>query len=267
MQNVHLPGTKCVAFFDENHSTIRCSDCELLVHIDSHATYDVPRCSSCRKYRNNLRALVSRSEKQSEIDSTDPSSHTPFRHLSSPEKAIRYQREHALRRSCQHQIACLSDKLEISTQQRGFVEDMVLHDDLSQIVAENAQVMADSLPSGTFARIFWDSQKKAATVKDARQMRWDPIMVRWCLYLRHLSSSAYETLRDTGTIRLPSQRTLRDYTHHTKATIGFSNEVDKQLQLATKMSSCPEREKCVIIIMDEMHLREDLAYDKHTGKC
>ena len=134
-------------------------------------------------------------------------------------------------------------------------------------MAENAQVMADSLPSGTFARIFWDSQMKAATVKDARQMRWDPIMVRWCLYLRHLSSSAYETLRDTGTIRLPSQRTLRDYTHHTKATVGFSKEVDKQLQVAAKMSSCPEREKCVIIIMDEMHLREDLAYDKHTGKC
>ena len=62
MQHVHLPGTKCVAFFDENHSTIRCSDCELLVHIDSDATYDVPRCSRCQKYRNNLRALVSRSE-------------------------------------------------------------------------------------------------------------------------------------------------------------------------------------------------------------
>ena len=207
---------------------------------------DVPCCSRCRQYRNNLRALVSRSEKQPEreSDSTDPSSHTPFRHLNSPEKAIRYQREHALRRSCQRQIAHLSDKLD---QQRGFVEDVALHDDLSQIVAENAQVMADSLPSGTFARIFWDSQKKAATLKDAWQMRWDPIMVRCCLYLRHLSSSAYETLRDTGTIRLPSQKTLRDYTHHTKVTVGFSKEVDKQLQVATKMSSCPEREKCVIM--------------------
>ena len=258
-----------MAFLDEKHSTIRCSDCVLLVHIDSHATYDVPRCSRCQQYRNNLRALVSRSEKQPEreSDSTDPSSHTPFRHLNSPEKAIRYQREHALRRSCQRQITRLSDKLEASTQQRGFVEDMALHDDLSQIVAENAQAMADSIPAGTFARIFWDSQKKAATLKDARQMRWDPIMVRWCLYLRHLSSSAYETLRDTGTIRLPSQRTLRDYTHHTKATVGFLKEVDKQLQVAANMSSCPEREKCVIIIMDEMHLREDLAYDKHTGKC
>ena len=86
MQHVHLPGTKCVAFFDENHSTICCGDCELLIHIDSHAIYDVPCCSRCWNYCNNLRALVSRSEKQRESDSTDPSSHTPFRHLSSPEK-------------------------------------------------------------------------------------------------------------------------------------------------------------------------------------
>ena len=75
----------------------------------------------------------------------------------------------------------------------------------------------------------------------------------------------YESLQETGVIELPSQRTLRDYTHHTKATVGFSKEVDKQLQVAAKLSSCPEREKCVTIIMDETHLCEDLAYDKHTG--
>ena len=38
-------------------------------------------------------------------------------------------------------------------------------------------------------------------------------LCRWCLYLRHLSSSAYELLRDSGVVKLPSQRTLRDCTH------------------------------------------------------
>ena len=37
-------------------------------------------------------------------------------------------------------------------------------------------------------------------------------MIRWCLYLRHQSNKAYDALRETG-IALPSQRTLRDYTH------------------------------------------------------
>ena len=83
---------------------------------------------------------------------------------------------------------------------------------------------------------------QAASVKDARQMRWDPIM-------RHLSCSAYEMLRETGTITLPSQRTLRHYTHHTKATVGFFHKVDQQLKIAAKLLLCVERDKRVILIL------------------
>ena len=31
------------------------------------------------------------------------------------------------------------------------------------------------------------------------------------------------------------------------------------------IESCPEREKYVLIIMHEMHIREGIVYDKHTG--
>ncbi len=30
---------------------------------------------------------------------------------------------------------------------------------------------------------------------------------------------------------------------------------------AAKVNSCPEREKYVILLLDEMHLRQDLVYD------
>lgn len=72
-------------------------------------------------------------------------------------------------------------------------------------------------------------------------------------------------LRESEVIELPSQRTLRDYTYHTKATVGFSNDVDQQLMDLANISACPEREKYVVILMDEMHVKEDLVYDKHTG--
>ena len=55
------------------------------------------------------------------------------------------------------------------------------------------------------------------------------------------------------------------HNYHTKAVAGFSDEVDKQLIEAAKILTCPEQEKYVVIIMDEMHIKEDLVYDKHTG--
>ena len=80
------------------------------------------------------------------------------------------------------------------------------------------------------------------------------------------SSGAYETLRDSGCIKLPSQRTLRDYTYYAKASIGFSKEVDEMLIDASGVKTCPERNKQVILLLDEMHIREDLVFDKHSGR-
>ena len=34
---------------------------------------------------------------------------------------------------------------------------------------------------------------------------------------------------------------------------------------AAKVDSCPEREKNVILLLDEMHIREDIVFDKHSG--
>ena len=91
------------------------------------------------------------------------------------------------------------------------------------------------------------------------------IFNRWCIYLCHLSGGAYDMIRDSGVVSLPSQRTLRDYTYYTKACAGFSSEVDRQLMDVANIADCPEREKYVVILMDEMHVKEDIVYDKHTG--
>ena len=58
-------------------------------------------------------------------------------------------------------------------------------------------------------------------------------------------------------IALPSQRTLRDYTHFVQSRLGFSEEVDRQLMEAAKVTeSLEEYKKCVVIIMDEMHIKD-----------
>ena len=71
-------------------------------------------------------------------------------------------------------------------------------------------------------------------------------------------------LRESGCIKLPSQRTLRDYTHYIKATVGFSVKVDQHLVDVADLSQ--NLNKYVILIMDEVHVKEELVYDKHEGR-
>lgn len=95
-------------------------------------------------------------------------------------------------------------------------------------------------------------------------IRWHPLMIRWCLFLRHQSSKAYETLRQSGCVHLPSQRTLRDYSHCVRAGAGFSDDVDQQLLKSIKSSSSTD--KLFILLLDEIHLKEDLVFNKQTGE-
>lgn len=91
-------------------------------------------------------------------------------------------------------------------------------------------------------------------------------MIRWCLYLKHQSSKVYQTLRNSGCIVLPSERTPRNYSHCVKATAGFLIEVDRQLSQAAKLTSYPEWHKFVILLLDEIHIKEQLVFNKYMGQ-
>ncbi len=88
-------------------------------------------------------------------------------------------------------------------------------------------------------------------------MRWHTLVIRWCVYLRHQSGKAYKTktIRQSGCLSLPSQRTLRDYSQCVKAEPGFFTKVDHQAW-----------QKLVILLLDEMYIREDQVYNKHSGE-
>ena len=213
---------------------------------------------------NRLALRLSQSQK--DTDRTKPQSHTNIRYLSTPEKDIRLQRLHNQARVQQQKIKRLRSILEEAIQERAIQVDEPLHSDLAAVVVEESNTIKKTFSENSFARIFWENQERALSHQDGRQMRWDPLMIRWCLYLRHLSGRSYEMVRESGVIKLPSQRTLRDYTHHIHAGVGFSAETDRHLMTAARMGEAPEREKYVFLVMDEMHIKEDIVYDKHTGR-
>ena len=130
---------------------------------------------------------------------------------------------------------------------------------------EGSESIAKSFREGSFKRLFWDQQLQAARLSDARQMRWHPVMIRWCLNLKMLSSAAYHAMRTSDFISLPSERTLHDYTHYVQARPGFQNDIDADLKREAKLEELPGWKKYVVVMIDEMKIKESLVYDKHSS--
>ena len=149
------------------------------------------------------------------------------------------------------------------TESIGVALDNDTTSDFQKIMDEEDGKVKQLYPEGSFQQIFWEQQKEASS-RTGKGRRWHPLMIKWCIFLRHQSSKAYEMLRQC--IHLPSQRTLRDYTNCIKAKAGFSAEVDQQLIEAAHSESSPEWQRLIFLLLDEMYIREDLVYNKHSGQ-
>ena len=191
---------------------------------------------------------------------------TPYKALSSEEMQVRMKNLHDQLRNIQKKHDRVKVQLAALVEKQGISVDGHLNTDLKTILEQEGRQAMERGDCTPFQRLFWQQQMQAASKKDARGIRWHPLMVRWCIYLRYLSQGAYETLRQSKCIALPSQRTLRDYTHHLKPCSGFSGGVDDQLRIAAKLGTCEEREKYVLLLLDEMYVKQDLVYDKSTGQ-
>ena len=230
-------------------------DWEILIKPSSN------RCIACTNHRKSLLAMKSR--KQKDTDRTNPSSHTTYACLHTPEKDERLRRLQQDKKRVKLQIDRLKQKIEDASHQDGMIIDDELHEDLKSAVMESTEQVHKTCPEDSFKRLFWDQQQKASSLKNSKSMRWHPVFIKWCIYLRHLSGSAYDFLRESGCVTLPSKRTLRDYTYHVSTTIGFSNEVDRQLMSVADLAE--EKNRNVVLVLDKVHIKEGLVYDKHEG--
>ena len=222
-------------------------------------------CSVCKTYKNTLYSLEHKRKKHIPSPHPEmPTSHVNYRYLSSSEKVQRLEHMKVMVRSARSRIAYLEKRIVAATEKEGVHIDTELHNDLIAIADDNQQHILNKYPEGSFQQLFWKQQLQV--VKSSKGMRWHPCMIRWCIYLRHQSPRAYELLRASDCIKLPSQRILRDYTYHVTSSPGFSADIDKQLMDDSNLASLSEFEKHVCLIGDEMHIKEGLTYDKTSGE-
>ena len=240
---------KIVCFLDTTYpgEAVRTTTCEILSPFT--------KCSSCKNYRANLRALYHRFRKKEER--RDCSIFVNERYLNTPQKKAKMMKLKQRVRVAEHTVSRLQERVRKLTQEQGEIVDRTLNSDMLNI--------KNTHPEGSFARLFWEEQFKVAPLADKRQARWHPVMIRWCLNLKLLSSSAYHAMRTSGFITLPSERTLRDYTNYFRNKPGFMDEVDDQLMNEIS-PSLPESRRTVALLINEMKIKEGLVYNKHSGE-
>ena len=240
--------------------TIRHKDCHILVPSSS------TRCYPCETKRTSLRAQLCKSlTTNSSLSKTTVQSRTNFSNLSREDLMTRLRNACKQMTSTNRKLAYTKAKLASVVESHGHSVDTQSHEDLTTMAEKYRNIIASQHPSGSFARLFWDQQLKAAHKKDSRGMRWHPLMIKWAIYLHYRSSGAYETLRSSGVIALPSQRSLRDYTHAFQEKCGFSAESDQQLVSHPDLRGVEDWKRHVVLLLDELHIKEDLVYNKHTG--
>ncbi len=237
--------------------TIRTSRCQIIGHFT--------KCDDCKRYRDNLRAIYNRWTKKSSVN-ISISSHINERYLDTPQKTSKISKLRNKVRTTKEQIKKLREKIKKISERFGETIDDGLHSDLISIMKGNQDRNNHAYTEGSFARLFWEEQLKAASLADAKQMRWHPAMIKWCLNLSLMSGSSYRAMRSSGFVKLPSERTLRDYTNYFEMKTGFQDGVDDQLTQEISLLRLPENRKFFGILLDEMNIREGLVFNKYSGK-
>lgn len=253
---INFVGTQVVAYYEQQTPTIRHVKCQRHLPPDERSQ----RCHQCKKYRYVLHSMLARFKVPLQTSRCLPSSHTNIRHLRPLEKDEKIRQLKAAYSQQAKKVKRLELSLSKLNATDGILVDNATNKDLLTILNHNT----DSTENSRFQTIFWEQQLKAKTCKESQGVRWHPAIIRWCLYLHHRSSGAYSTLRKSGVITLPSERTLRDYRHFCPSTTGFSKDCDLQL-LDLLQYEDQNLGKYVTIVIDEMYIKEGLAFDKTTG--
>ena len=125
---------------------------------------------------------------------TTPSSHTPYCYLSREEMLSRMAQLHNNLRHIQKQRDRLRERVSAVVEVDGEVVNETLHNHLKQVIQTEGKRLMESADPGSLQRVFFQQQLESSSKNDARGMRWQPLMIRWCIYLCHQSQGAYETL-------------------------------------------------------------------------
>ena len=227
----------------------------------------IVRCKKCSTHRKTLHSANSRLQLQSSQskshDITSPSSHANYSYLTTPQKSLRLKTLQKRFNANKKVVSRLQEKVKQLHDTQGFNVQSSLEEDLVTVMNQHENDLISKCDEDSFQILFWKQQHQA--LSKGRGVRWHPLMIKFCLYLHHCSSKAYKVLRNSKCLQLPSQRTLRDYSHCNMSGAGFSTATDEQLREYVNPGETLSHKSLVGLLFDEMHIKEGLIFNKNTG--
>ena len=207
------------------------------------------KCNECKMYE---RRITKQNEKLKCIIETPAKLKAPLNKTHPLKIQLALQNERIKNKQLEQEIAKL--RREIQTQ--SFEISKNLSEDVQNILNNNSEKLTP------FMKLFWQQHNLVFSGK--RVHRYHPLVIRFCLSIASKSSSAYEELRDSHILTLPSQRILRSYKNVIHPTTGFNSDVVQELQKMTMNYHGVSR--FATLSFDEMKIQSDLVFDKHTGE-
>ncbi|CAN7948990.1 unnamed protein product, partial [Ixodes pacificus] len=77
---------------------------------------------------------------------------------------------------------------------------------------------------------------------------WKEATIRQCIVARNMSPGTYEYLRSSRTLKLPCRKTLEKYVGPCGGQVGFSDLVEKGLEIEKRNLPSPQSRMCSLVI-------------------
>ena len=246
---------------------LRARDCHML--LQQSAGHAKTLCDPCTSFKRKIQSKTSRSVgKNLAENSNTPAKTTPNVFLSTPQKLKKLASLAMEKEAATRKIRQLKDRISnlVSTSNISVSEE--LDEDLSEIMTAESEQIYNTFPKDSFQYMFWKEQVAAMSVTNPCQRRWNPLMIKWCLNLKMISSAAYHNLRTSGMLVLPSERTLRDYSNVVKGGNGFQMGILEQLyrEACDHQDEIPFYRQFVGVVFDEVYIKSDLVFDRFSSQ-
>ena len=114
-----------------------------------------------------------------------------------------------------------------------------------------------------FFPVLLNDQAKALTVPK-RQMWWHPLVIKWCLRMFSKSHAAYDDLRESGFLNLPSGQLFSDYKNLSSPLSGWQTSTLYEMKLKFEKAKIGKRGQLGGLFFDEVKIKEGLVFNPST---